>query len=448
MPVPLRYSTVVAEETSARLTGPMGTVALGLGSDYLVHADKNQAQASFEGEVVFVGWGVTAPEQGYDDYRGLDVRGKVVVMLFGGPASVPPDQRGHYSLLPAKEQNAVARGAVGVITLMPAPAGLLARQLGQLEGFGWTDSSGAAHSPFFETGPVLRLSDTGTKKLFDAIGQGFEGVVARLAKGPASFTTGVTISFRGGFRHRPVVAHNAIGMIEGSDPVLKREYVVYSAHLDHVGVGEPVDGDSVYHGAIDNAGGTAVVAALARAFAGLPRPRRSVIFLAVTGEEKGILGSDYFVHQPPVPIKSIVADINLDNAVLIGPIRDFAVYGGAYSSLGETAAAAFKRLGIAASEDPLPAMTVFTRSDHYSFMRVGVPAVMLFPGLASDVAGQQRWFGRVHHTPRDRFDQGIDWGAATTYATANLMIGHEVANRTERPRWKGRYFVQADPPRP
>lgn len=448
MPVPLRYSAVVAEETSASLVGPAGSVPLGLGSDYLVHADKQRDRASFEGEVVFVGWGVTAPEQGYDDYRGLDVRGKVVVMVFGGPAALPPDQRGHFAALTIKEQNAVARGAAGIVTLMPAPGRLLARQLGQLEGFGWTDRAGTAHSPFFEVGPVVRLTDTGTQKLFDLVGQTFESVAARLAKGPVSFATGVTFSLRGGFRHRAVVAHNAIGMIEGSDPVLKREYVVYSAHLDHVGVGEPVDGDSVYHGAIDNGGGTAVVAALARAFAGLPRPKRSVIFLAVTGEEKGILGSDYFVHEPPVPIGSIVANVNLDNAVLTGPIRDLAAYGGAYSSLGEVAVAAFKRLGVKASEDPLPAMTIFTRSDHYTFMRAGVPAVMLFPGAESDVAGMQRWFGRVHHTPRDRFDQGIDWGAAVTYATANLMIGYEVANRRERPRWKGRYFFQAEPPRP
>jgi len=436
MPVPLRYSTVVAEETSASLGG----VPLVLDADYLVHADKHRDRASFEGEVVFVGWGVTAPEQGYDDYRGIDVRGKVAAMVFGGPGSLPPDERGHYAGLAVKEANAIARGAVGVVTLMPVPAAALGRQLGQLEGFGWTDSAGMAHSPFFETGAVLRLADAGTRKLFEAAGQPFETVLQRLLQGPASFATGVTLSFRGGFRHRPVVAHNAIGMIEGTDPVLRHEYVVYSAHLDHVGVGEPVDGDSVYHGAIDNGGGTAVVAALARAFGGLRAPKRSVIFLAVTGEEKGILGSDYFVHQPPVPIGSIVANVNLDNAVLTTPIRDFAAYGGAYSTLGGVAGAAFRRLGVKASDDPLPAMTVFTRSDHYPFMRAGVPAVMLFPGTASDLKSQQTWFGRVHHTPRDRFDQGIDWGAVVTYATANLMIGYEIANQAARPAWRGRYF--------
>ncbi len=439
MPVPLRHSTVVAEGTSASLGGRSTTVPLALDVDYLVHPDKQLDRASFDAEVVFVGWGVTAPEQGYDDYRGLDVRGKVVAMVFGGPPSVPPDERGHYAALTIKEENARSRGAVGVVTLMPAPGPILARQLGQLEGFGWTDSSGAAHSPFFETGAVVRLTDTGIKKLFDAAGQSFEATLQKLLKGPASFPTGVTLAFRGEFRHRALVVHNAIGMIEGADPVLKREYVVYSAHLDHVGVGSPVDGDSVYHGAIDNGGGTAVVAALARAFAGLNRPKRSVIFLAVTGEEKGILGSDYFVHQPPVPIGAIVANVNLDNAVLTAPIQDLMAYAGAYSSLGDVAKSAFKRLGVRASEDPLPDMTIFTRSDHYPFMRAGIPAVMLFPGVANQKALKE-WFGRVHHTPRDRFDQGIDWDAAVAYATANLMIGYDVANQTTRPRWKGRYF--------
>ncbi len=439
MPVPLRHSTVVAAGTSASLGGRSGTVSLVLDVDYLVHPDKQLERTSFDAEVVFVGWGVTAPDHGYDDYRGLDVRGKVVAMVFGGPASVPPDPRGHFSALSTKAANALARGAVGIMTLMPAPGPALAQQLGQLEGFGWTDSAGRAHAPFFETATVVRLTDTGIKKLFDAAGQSFEATLQRLLQGPASFPTGVTLGFRGEFQHRPLVVHNAIGMLEGADPVLKREYVVYTAHLDHVGVGSPVDGDSVYHGAIDNGGGTAVVAALARAFAGLNRPKRSVIFLAVTGEEKGILGSDYFVHQPPVPIGAIVANVNLDNAVLTAPIQDLMPYAGAYSSLGEVAKAAFKRLGVKISEDPLPDMTIFTRSDHYPFVMAGIPAVMLFPGMASQ-KGMKDWFGRVHHTPRDRFDQGIDWHAAVTYATANLMIGYDVANQIARPRWKGRYF--------
>lgn len=445
MPVPLRHSSVIAGETRVSLGTASGPVSLELDVDVMVHPDKNADRARFEGEVVFVGWGVTAPERGYDDYRGLDVRGKVVAMVFGGPPSLPPDERGHYAALAVKAENALARGAAGIVTLMPAPAPALARSLTPLEGFGWTDPEGRAHSPFFETTTVLRLSESGVAKLFDAAGRSFAETLARLGRGPASFATGVTLAFEGAFRHRPVVAHNAIGLLRGSDPGLRDEHVVYTAHLDHVGVGAPVEGDSVHHGAIDNAGGTAIMAAVARAFTELPRPRRSVIFVAVTGEEKGILGSDHFVHQPPVPLERIVANVNLDNAVLIGPIRDFVAYGAPYSTLGDVARSAFARLGVAESEDPLPGMTIFTRSDHYPFMRAGVPAVMLFPGAASR-EGQQRWFGRVHHTPRDTFDQGIDWGAVVTYATANLMIGYDAANQVERPAWKGRYFFHRGPP--
>ncbi|MDX2057082.1 MAG: M28 family peptidase [Gemmatimonadales bacterium] len=442
MPVPLRHSTVVASETRASLSRSGVQVPLALDVDFLVHPDKRLERDGFEGEVVFVGWGVTVPG-GYDDYQGVDVRGKVVAMFFGGPASVPPDERGHYSSLAMKGLNARRHGAVGVVTLMPAPGPQLGRQLGQLEGFGWVDPDGAAHSPFFETGTALRLAATGMDKLLEGTGATVAGLLERLARGPASFSTGARLAFEGVYRHRSVVAHNALGVLPGTDPVLKREYVVYSAHLDHIGVGQPVDGDSVHHGAIDNAGGTAVVAALARAFASLPRPKRSVIFLAVTGEEKGILGSDYFVHHPPVPLGAIVANVNLDNAVLIEPIRDLVAYGADYSTLGAVARSAFARLGVAPSKDPLPEMTIFTRSDHYAFMRAGVPGLMLFPG-ASRRDGQRRWFGSVHHTPRDRFDQGIDWGAAVTYATANLLIGSEVANQRERPRWIGTPFFRRE----
>jgi hypothetical protein len=329
---------------------------------------------------------------------------------------------------------------------MPAPGPLLEEKFGQLEGFGWLDPAGGVHSIFFESDATIRLSVTGARNLFRAAGRSVEEVIEALGKGPASFPIDVTLSFRSTFSHRTRSSPNVAGLLRGADPRLAGEYVVLTAHLDHVGVRAPVDGDSVYHGAIDNAGGTAVLMALARAFEDLPRPKRSLIFLAVTGEEKGILGSDYFVHHPPVPIESIVANVNLDNFVMINPIRDFVAYGAQYSSLEEDAGAAFRRLGVQVSEDPLPWMTIFTRSDHYPFMRRGIPGLMLFPGKASGrgttsgVETQRRWFDTVHHTPRDRFDQGIDWSAGVTYAEANLLITHRVANRIPRPTWRGRYF--------
>ncbi len=455
LPVPLRRSELDPAGVVLELVTRSGSRVLELNVDFLVHADKGRDSVDLAGEAVFVGWGVTAPALAYDDYQGIDVRGKFAVMVFGGPPSLAPDERGHFASLAAKERNALEHGAVGVVTLMPVPGPALSRSLGQLEGLGWLDDAGRAHSPFFETGAVLRFADRGTAALFEAAGRKFEDVARDLAKGPVSFPMNASLRFKARFRHRPVTVSNAAAVLEGSDPRLKQEYVVYSAHLDHVGIGDPVDGDSVYHGAIDNAGGTATMMAVARAFATGPRPRRSIIFLAVTGEEKGILGSDYFAHHPPVPIGRIVADINLDNFVFTNPVQDLVAYGAKYSSLDDVVGGAIRGLGLKLSEDALPWMTIFTRSDHYSFMRVGVPGVMLFPGKMSGhgaqtgVEAQRAWFGRVHHTPRDRFDQGIDWQAAVVYGEANLRIGYAVANAPGRPVWRGagpRFFSEGPVP--
>lgn len=446
LPVPLRRSAVVAERTSLSLATAAGPEPLVLGRDFFLHADKRVTALRRSGPLVFVGWGVTAPELGYDDYQGVDARGKFVVTLFGGPSALPPDQRGHYAALAVKERNAYARGAIGVVTLFPGPAEIVGSQLGQLEGFAWVDPAGEPRSPFFEQGAVIRLTDTGTDRLLRAAGRSLMEVAGALARGPASFPIDATLTLEAEFTHHALSASNAAGVLRGSDPALAGEFVVYSAHLDHVGVGRPVDGDSVYHGAIDNAGGTAAMLAVARAWTAMPRPRRSAIFLAVTAEEKGILGSDHFTHHPPVPASAIVANVNLDNFVMTTPVQDFVAYGASYSTLEDDVRQAGARLGLQLSDDPLPEMTIFTRSDHYPFMKRGVPGVMLFPGRASGAgqrdgrATQLAWFGSVHHTPRDRFDQGIDWQAGVTYATANLLIGRSVANAAARPRWRGRAF--------
>lgn len=446
VPVPLRRSTAVPERTTVTLTAGGAATDLSFGHDYFVHADKRASRLERSGGLVFVGWGVSAPELGYDDYHGIDARGKFAVMFFGGPPALPSDERGHYSTLAAKEQNALARGAVGVVTIIPGPPELVGDRLDQLENYAWLDPEGQPHSPFFETGLTLRLTNPGAERVLRVAGRSVAEVAEALTRGPVSFPIEARLDVRAEFSQANTSASNVAGMIPGRDPALRHEYLVYSAHLDHVGTRTPVDGDSVYHGAIDNAGGTAVLMALARAWAGLPRPRRSVIFLAVTGEEKGILGSDYFVHHPPVPREAIVADLNLDNFVMTVPVRDFTAYGARYSSLEDEARRAFQVLGVAESDDALPGMTIFTRSDHYPFMREGIPALMLFPGRASGrdgqtgVAVQRAWFDRIHHTPRDRADQGIDWRAGVTFAEANLLIGWAVANGDGRPQWRGRFF--------
>jgi Zn-dependent M28 family amino/carboxypeptidase len=446
-PVPLRYSDL--KTASLTFTTKSGARQLELERDFLVHPDKQKDAVKLEGGIVFVGWGVSAPDLGYDDYRGVDAKGKFVVTVFGGPTALPPDERGYYAALATKEQTAFAHGAIGVITLLPAPGAVVKDKVGQLEGFAWLDTGDVPRSVFFEKAATVRLTDRGTAMLLEAAGHSLAEVTAALAKGPFSFPIDGTLSLEAQFIQQNTSSPNVIGLLEGADPKLKHEYVVYSAHLDHVGVRSPVDGDSVYHGAIDNAGGTAVMMGVAQAYTKLPRPKRSILFVAVTGEEKGILGSDYFAHHPPVPASSIVADVNLDNFVITHPFKDLTVYGAKYSSLDADAAAVSKALGVGISDDPLPWMTIFTRSDHYTFMRVGIPSVMFFPGKASGRDGksgvetQRYWFDHIHHTPRDRIDQGIDWKAAARYGDANLLMGYRIANRANRPTWKApNYFFR------
>ncbi len=447
-PVPLRHTVLDSARTTVTLVAAGGRVPLALGRDAFVHPDKRVTSLDRSGGLVFVGWGVTAP--GYDDYAGVDAGGKFAVMLFGGPAALSPDERGHYSTLAMKERNALAHGAVGVVTLLPAPASVVADKLGQLEDFAWVDPDGEPHSLFFESGVAVRLTDTGTAKVLGLAGRSFAEVAQALRHGPLSFPIDARLDVHAEMAQERTAASNVVGLLRGSDPALHDQYVVYTAHLDHVGVRTPVDGDSVYHGAIDNAGGTAVLMALARAWTELPRPRRSILFVALTGEEKGILGSDYFVHHPPVPRSAITADLNLDNFVMEAPVKDFVAYGAKYSSLEEDARAAFRTLGVAESDDPLPGQTIFTRSDHYPFMRLGIPALMLFPGKASGLGDQtgtqlqQAWLDHIHHTPRDRYDQPIDWRAGVTFAEANLLIGRRVANAAGRPRWRGERFFTTE----
>lgn len=442
LPVPLRVSKAIPAKTALTFTAGGRSTPWQWGREFFLHADKERPDATLAGGVVFVGWGVSAPSDGYDDYRGVDVRGQWVAMFFGGPQALGPDQRGYYASLTVKEAAARAHGAIGVITLLPGPGQLIEEKFDQLEGFSWLDGD-RPQTIFFERHTTIRLADSGVVKLFAAAGRDWTQVLDQLNRGPVSFPIDATIRLETAFEHRATSASNVAGVLKGSDPILKNEYLVYSAHLDHVGNRPSMaGGDSIYYGAIDNAGGTASVLAIARAHTLLPRPKRSVIFLAVTGEEKGILGSDYFVARPPVPARSLVANVNLDNFVMIHPIRDLVAYGAGYSTLAEHVRSAFKRLAIEPSEDPLPWMTIFTRSDHYAFMRRGIPGVMLFPGKRSGdgtrdgSATQRTWFDTIHHTPRDRFDQGIDWTVGAKYAETNFLIGYGAANAKERPSWK------------
>jgi Zn-dependent M28 family amino/carboxypeptidase len=246
-----------------------------------------------------------------------------------------------------------------------------------------------------------------------------------------------------------VPGRNIVGKLEGSDSTLKNEYVVYSAHLDHLGIGEPVKGDSIYNGALDNASGSAILVEVARAFTSLKtRPRRSVLFVSVTGEEAGLLGSDYFAHYPTVQKSAIVANVNMDEDLMLWPLQDIVAFGAEHSSLDAVIKKAAARMHMVESPDPAPEEVVFIRSDQYSFVKQGIPAVFPVPGFKSDdpkinpAAIFKNWEQTRYHQPQDDIDQpGLDFEAAAKYTRFVFLCGYLITEDDQRPTWnKGDFF--------
>jgi Predicted aminopeptidases len=236
-------------------------------------------------------------------------------------------------------------------------------------------------------------------------------------------------------------------MIRGSDPRLRDEYIVFTAHLDHVGIGREVNGDTIYNGAVDNASGVAALLESARAWAALPqRPRRSIVFLAVTAEEVGLLGADYYANHPTVPGDNIVANVNVDSVGAFYPLHDIVVLGGEHSTMGEVAARVGQQMGLALSADPMPEQNFFVRSDHYAFVRRGIPAMVCFAGLNSgdsDKSGDaifREWLRTHYHRPSDDMKQHYDFTAAARFTEFHFRVALEVAQAAERPSWKSGDF--------
>ncbi|NIJ19802.1 Zn-dependent M28 family amino/carboxypeptidase [Sphingomonas naasensis] len=238
-------------------------------------------------------------------------------------------------------------------------------------------------------------------------------------------------------RKRVYKAPNVIGMLPGSDPVLKDEFVVLSAHLDHVGVDPLRAGDKIYNGAMDNASGVATMLETARAFAtGKQRPKRSILFVALAGEESGLLGSSWLARHPVVGSGKIVADVNLDMPILLYDFEDVIAFGGEHSTMGEVTARAGASMGVSVSPDPMPEEDFFERSDHYSFVKVGVPSIFLMTGFKNGGEKAFKSFlAKNYHQPSDQTDLPFDWEAGAKFARLNYLIAREVADAPEAPRW-------------
>jgi hypothetical protein len=451
--VPLRSVRMDEAKSTFMLIRDGKPEALVIRKDFLPFPDPVRKVASVEAPVVFVGFGVTAPEQNYDDYKGIDVKGKIVALVYEAP-NFESSLKAHYSSAEVKLANAVAHGAIGIILVNdPILEGMYpfserVRDLAQPT-LRWLNKQGQPNDYFPQMQAAAQLSLDASKALFQGSGHTAEEVFQAAKDGKSLvFPLGVTSKIHNEQILTDVTSPNVVAKLEGSDPALKNEYLVYTAHLDHLGIGEPVKGDSIYNGALDNASGSAILLEVARAFSQTnPHPKRSILFVAVTGEEAGLLGSDYFANFPTVPKDSIVANVNMDEDQMLWPLEDIIPFGAEHSSLEEVSKRAAARLHLVLSPDPMPDEVIFIRSDQYSFVKQGIPSVFPTAGLKSDNPNIKpdeifkNWEATRYHQPSDDMQQpGLDFAQAVKYADFIFLSGWYITQDPARPTWNPHDF--------
>ncbi|MEX0645845.1 MAG: M28 family peptidase, partial [Parvularculaceae bacterium] len=351
-----------------------------------------------------------------------------------------------------KRANAAARGARGFITIRTSisetrsPWSRVIADPNALA-MAWIGPDGKAHAEEVGVDAGATMSEAGATKLFAGSSISYDSLRAREAAGEKTtgFVLARTASLRGATTFETAKSPNVIAYIEGADPTLKNEAVVLTAHLDHIGVrrGPSPDGDVICNGAIDNAIGVAVILEAARRFSIGARPRRSIYFIALTGEEKGLLGADYFTRFPTIGDKRIIANVNLDMPMALYDFVDVIAFGAERSTLGDIVKAAANSMGVALSPDPFPEQGVFTRSDHYRFVERGVPSVFLILGFANGGEAVYRDFLKNrYHQPTDDLSQAINYDAAARFSELNYRIARDIADADEAPLWRdGDYFA-------
>ncbi|HET9337348.1 MAG TPA: M20/M25/M40 family metallo-hydrolase [Sphingomicrobium sp.] len=424
-------------------------VALEQGKDAALRPSVTAKARKLSAGFVFVGYGLKDTRYGLDDFRGLDLKGKIAVALSGSPSGLPSDIEAH--LNSSKDQFAAAAGAIGFVEVSrnDGQRSQAAVTRGGRPLVDWVDSSGRAGT----TPPGLQLnlsfSSQWAERLFEGAAKSLDAV-RREAKansrvGPRGFPLRPLLSVEAENKWEDFASPEVVGLLKGSDPSLAAEHVVLMGHLDHLGVrGDTKPGeDAIYNGALDNAAGVATMLEAARQFAAQPvRPKRSLLFIANTGEERGLLGADYYASHPTVPAKSIVGLVDLDMPLLLYPFTDVTAFGADHSTIGVTVAEAGRTMGISVAPDPMPEEAIFTRSDHYQFVRRGVPAVLLMTGHANGgKAHWQEYLGKIYHTPKDDLTLPIDWQSGARYALLNYRIARAMADAPQRPMWlQGDYF--------
>ena len=402
-----------------------------------------------DAQLVFVGYGLNIPEKNYNDFSGLDLKNKVAVILTGSPADVPSALSAHYQSRAERWKALKAAGAIGLIQIQnPASVDLPWARSALNRNHPSMDLIG----PEFDETSGSKVAIAFNPAYADLLLRGSGHTFAELAalgkerKPLPHFALKVSLSATTAARSRDVDSTNIVAQIPGTDPTLKAEYVVLSAHIDHVGIGEPINGDRIYNGAMDNGSGSALLLDIARSLKQTHTTlKRSLLLVWVTGEEKGLLGSKYFAEHPTVAPKSMIADINTDMFLPIVPLKILTVYGLAESDLGDRVKQVGDQLNLQIQPDPQPLLNVFIRSDQYNFVRHGVPSLMIDVGAAPgspDAAIIKAWRTERYHAPSDDANQPVNLATAAAYEEVIRTLVIEVANDPKRPQWKQDSFFR------
>jgi Zn-dependent M28 family amino/carboxypeptidase len=447
---PVRFQVAQTDESqsSITLTRETKTQQLKLGEDafFVPHADDN---ATISAPAVFAGYGLSVPELKYDDFAGLDTKGKFVVYISGGPASIPTEVKAHYQSRDERLKALKKSGAIGS-AVIPNP---------KAAEVPWSRTAGARLEPRMELSDLgvagepslpitMVFNPAHAENLFAGSGHSFQEVLdaVNADKPVPRFPLAVRISARVTVKTSETKSENVAGVLLGSDPALSKEYVVISAHLDHLGIGEPVNGDKIYNGAMDDASGIASLVEIARGIKeSETKPKRSILFLAVTGEEKGLLGSRYFAEHPTVDRKSIVADLNMDMFLPLFPLKYLEVQGLNESTLGEDIRVVCGQAGVQVQADKQPDHNRFIRSDQYSFIRKGVPSLAFKFGWLPGTPEEKKfndWYKERYHGPADDVSQPVDLAAAAQFNAILEKLALQVADEAHRPSWKSESFFK------
>ena len=442
--VPFRRATI-ADTPKLSLTVGGRTTALAVGKDAAVRPSLTERQVSLAVPLVFVGYGVSDRRLGIDDYAGLDVRGKVAVGLANAAPGVPSDIASHLRSIQA--EIAAQHGAVGFILIDdPASAAGDVKRFAKRPVVDWVDAQGGTG----RTGSsrtLVAVSSQVAERLFQGAPMSLQQIRGQAAarKPIRGFNLPARLNVAAKSDWQDFTSPEVVAVLPGSDPRLAAEHIVLMGHLDHLGVSttaKPGE-DAIYNGALDNAAGVATLIEAAREFVQSGRrPRRSVMFIANTGEELGLRGADYFSAHPTVPADRIVGLVDLDMPLLLYDFTDVVAFGSEHSTIAKAVAEAGKGMGVAVAPDPMPDETLFVRSDHYPFVKRGVPAVFLMTGWAN--GGRpiwQRFLADTYHTVKDDLSQPIKWQAGARFAELNYRIARTMADADQRPMWyAGDYF--------